>query len=35
MTHEVDLSVKVSGVIFENPLILSEGPLTGDARLIP
>ena len=34
MTHEVDLSVKVSGVIFENPLILSEGPLTGDARLI-
>ena len=34
MLQEVDLSVKVDGVRFENPLVLSEGPLTGDARLI-
>lgn len=31
---ELDLSVKVGGVTFANPLVLSEGPLTGDARLI-
>ena len=31
---QVDLSVKVAGITFENPLVLSEGPLTGDARLI-
>ena len=31
---EVDLSVEVAGFRFENPLVLSEGPLSGDARLI-
>ena len=30
----VDLSVEVAGIKFANPLVLSEGPLSGDARLI-
>lgn len=34
MAHPVDLSVQVAGVRLENPLVLSEGPLTGSARLI-
>ncbi len=34
MMHEIDLSVEVSGIKFKNPLILSEGPLTGNSRLI-
>jgi dihydroorotate dehydrogenase (fumarate) len=34
MTHEVDLSVEVSGIKMKNPLVLSEGPLSGSARLI-
>ncbi len=34
MPFEVDLSVKVAGVSMKNPLVLSEGPLTANARLI-
>lgn len=34
MAFEVDLSVNIAGVKFENPLVLSEGPLSGSARLI-
>ena len=33
MAFEVDLSVNIAGVKFENPLVLSEGPLSGSARL--
>jgi dihydroorotate dehydrogenase subfamily 1 len=34
MAYEVDLSVEISGIKFKNPLVLSEGPLTGNSRLI-
>lgn len=34
MAVDVDLSVEISGVKLKNPLVLSEGPLTGSARLI-
>ena len=34
MANSVDLSVEISGVKLDNPLVLSEGPLTGNARLI-
>lgn len=34
MAFEVDLSVEISGVKLKNPLVLSEGPLTGSVRLI-
>ena len=34
MAFEVDLSVNIAGVKFENPMVLSEGPLSGSARLI-
>lgn len=34
MGINVDLSVEISGIKFKNPLVLSEGPLTGNARLI-
>lgn len=34
MTMVPDLSVEVAGVKMKNPLVLSEGPLSGSARLI-
>lgn len=34
MTTDVNISVEVAGVKMKNPLVLSEGPLTGSARLI-
>lgn len=34
MEKKVDLSVELNGIRFRNPLILSEGPLSGNARLI-
>jgi len=34
MDQKMDLSVTIAGVTFDNPLVLSEGPLSGDARLI-
>ncbi len=34
MAFEIDLSVKVAGISMKNPLVLSEGPLTANARLI-
>lgn len=30
----IDMSVSIAGLKFENPLVLSEGPLSGNARLI-
>lgn len=34
MSFVPDLSVEVAGIKMENPLVLSEGPLSGSARLI-
>lgn len=34
MVNDVDLSVDLAGVRLANPLMLSEGPLSGNARLI-
>ena len=34
MEFKTDLSIEIAGVKFKNPLILSEGPLTGSADLI-
>jgi len=34
MEFKVDLSVEISGIILKNPLVLSEGPLSGCSRLI-